>query len=219
MVFELSSNSEAFNLFGSYDENLALLEDALDVKLVARGNNIMVSGSDKQVENAQEVLEHLVGRARTGPVSYTHLDVYKRQEVECAVLGNVEPKASVAGQILPSREFYDYEAKYMDEGTRLIIPAPLSDKLMGKVRKLAVAAFMATGCSGLARVDFFVNPDTGDVYVNELNTMPGFTKVSMYPKLWEASGVPYTELVRNLIDLALDRKKSTERHVHRNLEL
>jgi D-alanine-D-alanine ligase len=140
-------------------------------------------------------------------------------EVECAVLGNVEPKASVAGQILPSREFYDYEAKYMDEGTRLIIPAPLSDKLMGKVRKLAVAAFMATGCSGLARVDFFVNPDTGDVYVNELNTMPGFTKVSMYPKLWEASGVPYTELVRNLIDLALDRKKSTERHVHRILEL
>lgn len=140
-------------------------------------------------------------------------------EVECSVLGNDEPKASVAGQIVPSREFYDYEAKYMDEGTRLIIPAPLDKRLMEKVRELAVAAFRATGCSGLARVDFFVKPETGEVYVNELNTMPGFTKVSMYPKLWEASGKPYAELVRDLIELALDRKKATERHVYRTVEM
>ncbi len=140
-------------------------------------------------------------------------------EVECSVLGNDEPKASVAGQIVPSREFYDYEAKYMDEGTRLVVPAPLDKRLMEKVRGLAVAAFRATGCSGLARVDFFVNPETGEVYVNELNTMPGFTKVSMYPKLWEASGKPYAELVRDLIELALDRKKATERHVYRTVEM
>ncbi len=138
-------------------------------------------------------------------------------EVECSVLGNDEPEASVAGQIVPSREFYDYEAKYMDEGTRLVIPAPLDERLMEKIRELAVAAFKATGCSGLARVDFFVKPETGEVYVNELNTMPGFTKVSMYPKLWEASGKPYAELVRDLIQLALGRKKMTEKHVYRTV--
>lgn len=136
-------------------------------------------------------------------------------EVECSVLGNEEPRASVAGQILPSREFYDYEAKYLDESTRLVIPAPLEDALMDKVRKVAVDAFKATGCSGMARVDFFVKPETGEVYVNELNTIPGFTTVSMYPKLWEASGLPYPDLVRTLIDLAFQKKEASWREVRR----
>ncbi len=139
-------------------------------------------------------------------------------EIECSVLGNQEPRASIPGQILPSREFYDYEAKYMDKGTKLIIPAPLDDRLTEKVRKLAVEAFRATGCSGLARVDFFVNPDTGEVYVNELNTMPGFTDVSMYPKLWEASGMCYLELVKTLVGLALERQKAGKRYVCRIIE-
>ncbi|HHY12311.1 MAG TPA: D-alanine--D-alanine ligase [Firmicutes bacterium] len=136
-------------------------------------------------------------------------------EIECSVLGNQEPIPSIAGQIIPSREFYDYEAKYMDEATRLIIPAPLDHFLMEKVRAIAVEAFRATGCSGLARVDFFVHPDTGEIYVNELNTMPGFTDVSMYPKLWESSGMPYSRLVKNLIGLALERKRTGVRHVRR----
>lgn len=139
-------------------------------------------------------------------------------EIECSVLGNEEPIASIPGQILPSREFYDYEAKYMDEGTKLIIPAPLDHGLTEKVRHLAVKAFRATGCTGLARIDFFVNPNTGKVYVNELNTMPGFTDVSMYPKLWEASGMCYLELVKSLVGLALKRQKTGQRHVSRIVE-
>jgi len=136
-------------------------------------------------------------------------------EVECSVLGNDEPRASVAGQILPAREFYDYEAKYEDEMTRLVIPAPLDPPLMEKVKSLAMSAFRAIGCSGMARVDFFVNPETQEVYVNELNTIPGFTDVSMYPKLWEASGLPYPNLIKKLVELAIERKKASWKKVHR----
>jgi len=136
-------------------------------------------------------------------------------EIECSVLGNERPVASLPGQIIPSREFYDYEAKYLDRSTRLVIPAPLEDSLLDRVKAAAIDAFRASGCSGLARVDFFVYPDTGELYVNELNTLPGFTEVSMYPKLWEASGLPYSRLVKRLIDLALERKRISHRHVRR----
>ncbi len=136
-------------------------------------------------------------------------------EIECSVLGNDEPRASVAGQIIPTREFYDYEAKYLDQSTRLIIPAPLSEALMCKTREIAVESFVATGCSGLARVDLFVVPGTGDVYVNEINTMPGFTEVSMYSKLWEATGMPYVQLVESLVMLALERQRASGKHVGR----
>lgn len=136
-------------------------------------------------------------------------------EIECSVLGNDEPVASVAGQILPSREFYDYEAKYIDDTTQYAIPAPLSPDLMKRVQEVAVAAYKATGCKGMARVDFFVNPRTGDVYVNELNTIPGFTNISMYPKLWEASGLPFPALVEKLVELAFKRKADEQREVRR----
>ncbi|MGI6619861.1 MAG: D-alanine--D-alanine ligase family protein [Bacillota bacterium] len=136
-------------------------------------------------------------------------------EIECSVLGNEKPEASIPGQIVPSREFYDYEAKYLDRSTRLVVPAPLEDSLADKVRAAAIDAFRAAGCSGLARVDFFVYPDTGELYVNELNTLPGFTEVSMYPKLWEASGLPYSRLVARLVELALERKRTSHRHVKR----
>src|SRR5215467_12722449 len=128
----------------------------------------------------------------------------KAREIECSVLGNDDPKASVAGEIVPCKEFYDYDAKYLDEGSELVIPAKLNKAEMKKVQALAVAAFQAVDCSGLARVDFLMDPKTRKIYVNEINTMPGFTSISMYPKLWAASGVSYSELIDRLIQLGLD---------------
>jgi D-alanine-D-alanine ligase len=127
------------------------------------------------------------------------------REIECAVLGNDEPEASVPGEIIPSREFYDYEAKYLDEGSRTIVPAPLTDRQAEEIRTLAVAAFKAIDCAGMARVDFLLAGDSGMLYLNELNTIPGFTTISMYSKMWEASGLPYPRLIDRLIDLALER--------------
>lgn len=129
-------------------------------------------------------------------------------EIECAVLGNDDPRASVAGEIVPSREFYDYDAKYVDDASELIIPAPLPEETAERVRALSLAAFRAVDARGLARVDFFVERGGARrVYVNEVNTMPGFTPISMYPKLWAASGIPYAELIDRLIRLALEEHR------------
>lgn len=125
-------------------------------------------------------------------------------EVEVSVLGNDFPQASVPGEILPAHEFYDYEAKYLDKGSRLLIPAPLPDDIAEQLRLMAIKAFQAVEASGLSRVDFFVT-DEGRIYVNEINTMPGFTEISMYPKLWAASGISYPELIDSLISLGLER--------------
>jgi D-alanine-D-alanine ligase len=127
------------------------------------------------------------------------------RELECGVLGNDDPQASIVGEVVPSNEFYDYRAKYIDNASRLYIPAPVSDEQSAELRRLAIAAFLALDLSGLARVDFFLDRDTSQIYINEVNTMPGFTQISMYPKLWEASGVPYSELLDRLIHLALER--------------
>ncbi len=134
------------------------------------------------------------------------------REIECAVLGNDAPEASPPGEIVPDREFYDYESKYSaDSRTQLLIPAPLDGPLAGRVRELAIRAFRAIGCSGMARVDFFLTPG-GDLYVNEINTIPGFTPISMYPKLWAEAGLTYTGLISRLIDLALERHEERERY-------
>ncbi|HWI16479.1 MAG TPA: D-alanine--D-alanine ligase family protein [Vicinamibacterales bacterium] len=127
------------------------------------------------------------------------------REIECSVLGNEEPETSLPGEVIPSREFYDYEAKYLDEGSKTVIPADLPAALVSEVRRLSVEAFRAIDAAGLARVDFLVSRDTGAIYLNEINTMPGFTTISMYSKMWEASGVGYPELVDRLIQLALRR--------------
>jgi D-alanine-D-alanine ligase len=129
----------------------------------------------------------------------------KAREIECSVLGNDEPVASVPGEIVPGKEFYDYTAKYLDEGSQLIIPAKLSNAETKKVQQLAVQAFQAVDCTGLARVDFLMDPKTRKIYLNEINTMPGFTAISMYPKLWAASGLPYADLIDRLIELGLER--------------
>lgn len=127
------------------------------------------------------------------------------REIEVSVLGNDDPIASVPGEIIPSREFYDYEAKYVDEDSRLLIPAPLSDDQAKSAQELARAAFKTLECSGMARADLFLEKTSGKFYVNEINTLPGFTTISMYPKLWEASGISYSELIDRLIALALER--------------
>ena len=137
---------------------------------------------------------------------------HKAREIECAVLGNDAPKASVAGEIVPCKEFYDYDAKYLAEGSELVIPAKLSKAEMKRVQALAIAAFQAVDCSGLARVDFLMEPKSRKLYVNEINTMPGFTAISMYPKLWAATGVSYPELIDRLIDLGIERHEDKKRN-------
>src|SRR6267142_87906 len=127
------------------------------------------------------------------------------REIEVSVLGNHDPKASVPGEIVPHREFYDYTAKYLEEGTKLLIPAKLKTAQQKKFQKLAVDAFRALELSGMARVDFFLEKKGGKIYLNEVNTIPGFTSISMYPKLWEASGIPFRELIDKLIELALEQ--------------
>jgi D-alanine-D-alanine ligase len=132
----------------------------------------------------------------------------RAREFEVAVLGNDDPKASVVGEIIPGKEFYDYEAKYLAEGSVPVIPARLSRSETRKIREMAVAAFKACDLAGLARVDFLMEPDGKKrIYVNEVNTMPGFTQISMYPKLWEASGLSYKQLITQLIELALKRQE------------
>ena len=136
----------------------------------------------------------------------------KAREIECSVLGNDEAVASVPGEIVPVKEFYDYNAKYLDEGSELIIPAKLTKAQTKKVQALAVAAFKAVDCSGLARVDFLMDPKTGKIFLNEINTMPGFTAISMYPKLWAASGLEYADLIDKLIQLGMERHEDKKKN-------
>jgi len=136
----------------------------------------------------------------------------KAREIECSVLGNDEPQASVPGEIVPVKEFYDYNAKYLEEGSELIIPAKLTKAQTKKVQELAVKAFQAVDCTGLARVDFLMDPKTGKIYLNEINTMPGFTAISMYPKLWAASGLEYADLIDRLIQLGIERHEDKKKN-------
>ena len=136
----------------------------------------------------------------------------KAREIECSVLGNDEPVASVPGEIVPIKEFYDYDAKYLAEGSELIIPAKLTKAQTKKVQELAVRAFQAVDCSGLARVDFLMDPKTRKIYLNEINTMPGFTAISMYPKLWAASGLAYADLIDRLIQLGIERHEDKKKN-------
>ncbi|MDQ3706399.1 MAG: D-alanine--D-alanine ligase [Chloroflexota bacterium] len=134
------------------------------------------------------------------------------REFEVAVLGNDEPEASVVGEIVPGNEFYDYRAKYVDDNSELIIPARIPAYISQKIRDYAIRAFRAIDASGMSRVDFFVSRDLSEVWVNEINTIPGFTRISMYPKLWEATGMPYSKLLDRLIELAIERHQDRKRN-------
>ena len=147
------------------------------------------------------------GKIRRGGQALRGGQAAKARELEVGVLGNDDPKASVVGEIVPGKEFYDYEAKYLSEGSVAVIPAKLSKAETKRIREMAVESFRACDLSGLARVDFLMEPDgKRRIFLNEVNTLPGFTQISMYPKLWEATGVSYKELITRLIELALERQ-------------
>jgi D-alanine-D-alanine ligase len=178
----------------------------LFVKPANLGSSVGVS----KVDSRSDLYEGLLEAARYDRRILVERGLNAR-EIEVSVLGNDQPQASVPGEVLPSREFYSYESKYIDGTSGLLIPAPISPEITEQVRSLAVAAYQAVDCSGLARVDFLLERDTGELYLNEVNTLPGFTEISMYPKLWDASGLPYPALVDRLIELALERKADRDR--------
>jgi D-alanine-D-alanine ligase len=163
-----------------------------------------------KVHNAEELGPALNFAAEYGMKILVEKAVTAR-EIEVAVLGNNEPQASVPGEIVPHREFYDYAAKYLEEGTQLLIPADLKPAQVKKVQTLAVDAFRTLELSGMARVDFFLEKKGSKLYLNEVNTIPGFTSISMYPKLWEATGIPFRELVDKLIELAFEMHREKAR--------
>ena len=177
------------------------------VKPVNLGSSVGVNKAHDRSE-----LEHAINVA----AEYDRKIIIERgidcREVECGVLGNDEPIASLVGEVISSNEFYDYRAKYIDGKSQVVIPADLARGTAEEVRRQAVQAFIALDLSGLARVDFFIEKDTAQVYINEVNTMPGFTTISMYPKLWEASGLPYAQLMDRLIELAIERHSDRQRN-------
>jgi len=198
---------------------IARIEAALKYPLFVKPANL---GSSVGISKAHDRKE--LGPALTEAAKYDRKLVVeqgvggkkaKARELEVAVLGNDDPKASVVGEIVPGKEFYDYEAKYLSEGSVPVIPAKLTRAETKQIREMAVAAFRACDLSGLARVDFLMEPDgKRRIYLNEVNTMPGFTQISMYPKLWEATGLPYTELLTKLIELGLDRYEEKKRTIY-----
>jgi D-alanine-D-alanine ligase len=180
---------------------LARLPAPLFVKPANLGSSVGIS----KVHDAGELDAALDLAAGFDRKIVVEAGVPNAREIECAVLGNDTPEASTAGEVVPSREFYDYEAKYLDEGSKTIIPADLTAAQLADVQRLSKAAFLAIDGTGLARVDFLLCRDDGRLYVNEVNTLPGFTTISMYSKLWEASGVSYSALIDRLIALAMER--------------
>jgi D-alanine-D-alanine ligase len=160
-----------------------------------------------------DVAESLMDAAQYDRRILIERGVNAPREIEIAVLGNDNPEASVAGEIIPGADFYSYDAKYILDSSRPVIPAALSESQAQQIKETALRAFKAVDCCGMARVDFLLDPQTGEIFLNEINTIPGFTKISMYPKLWEASGLPYAALVDRLIELALERKAERDRTV------
>ena len=185
----------------------------LFVKPVNLGSSVGIS----KCHNRSHLVKALIDAARYDRRVLVERGIHAR-EIEVSVLGNDNPEASVPGEIIPADEFYSYEAKYHNDNSQLLIPAPISPEITKQVQSLAIRSFCAIDCSGMARVDFLLDKDTDELYLNELNSIPGFTRISMYPKLWNASGISYPVLVDRLIDLALERKTErdkTERRYYR----
>jgi D-alanine-D-alanine ligase len=189
-------------------------EKLSEYPLFAKPANLGSSVGVTKCNNRSDLQEGLMEAASFDRRVLIQKGIRNVREIEVSVLGNDDPVASVCGEILPSREFYSYESKYIDGTSGLMIPAPLPAEISECIREYAVRAYKAIDCAGMARVDFFVEQDTNKVHLNELNTIPGFTKISMYPKLWEASGLPYQKLVDRLIELAMERKAERDRTSH-----
>lgn len=193
---------------------LAQIERRFDYPLFTKPANLGSSVGIRKCCDRRELVAGLKEAARYDRKTLVEPAVPDAREIEVSVMGNDAPIASLPGEIVPSREFYSYEAKYLDTGedaSALQIPAPLSTELTETIQDLAVRTYKAIDCAGLARVDFLLSGETGELYVNEVNTIPGFTEISMYPKLWEASGIPYPELIDRLIELALERHRDKAR--------
>lgn len=188
------------------DRVIADIEAVLGYPVFVKPANLGSSIGVSKAKDRSALIAALNDAARYDRRLLVEQAVQRPREIECAVLGNDDPIASVPGEVRPSNEFYDYAAKYIDGRSELLIPAPLPPAVTARVQELAVAAFRAVDGAGLARVDFLLSDSTGDLYIAELNTLPGFTAISMYPKLWEASGLPYGELLDRLINLAMERQ-------------
>jgi D-alanine-D-alanine ligase len=190
-------------------ETIEAAAEALGYPVFTKPATLGSSVGVSKVHGGDELARGLEEAFRYAREALVEKSVEGAREIECAVLGNDDPVASVAGEIVPAgHEFYDYEAKYLDEqGAQLLIPADLKPGVLEDVQRLAVAAFVALKCAGMARVDFFLLGED-ELWLNELNTIPGFTSISMYPKLWDASGLSYRELVERLLDLALERHEA-----------
>lgn len=176
------------------------------IKPVNGGSSVGVS----KCKSRSDLLEGLLDASRYDRRILVERGLSAR-DIEVSVLGNDNPEASLPGEIVPVAEFYSYEAKYYDERTELVIPASLPEEIVARIKDLAIKAYLATDCAGMARVDFFLDRESGELYISEINTIPGFTKISMYPKLWAVSGLPYPVLVDRLIELAMERKQETDR--------
>jgi D-alanine-D-alanine ligase len=196
------------------DEIITSAEKMASYPLFTKPANLGSSVGVSKCQNRADLLEGLMEAARYDRRILIQRGVHAR-EIEVSVLGNDDPQASMPGEILPSREYYSYEAKYVDNASQLLIPAPIPESVSKQAQQLAVRAFKAIDCQGMARVDFLLDRDGDELYLNELNTIPGFTNISMYPKLWEACGLPYPELVDRLIELALERKADNQKTEHR----
>ena len=192
------------------------VECALAYPVFTKPANLGSSVGICKCHDRQELAAGLADAALYDRKLLIELAIPGAREIEVSVLGNDDPIASVPGEIIPSRVFYSYESKYIDTGdqaSKLLIPGPLHHETTARVQELAVRAYQAIDCAGMARADFLLSSKTGHLYVNELNTIPGFTAISMYPKLWEASGIPYPELIGRLIDLALERYRDRKRSI------
>lgn len=198
------------------EESCAAVEEALRYPLFIKPANLGSSVGVAKARNRAELQTAIDTAAQYDRKILVEEAVLHCREIEVSVLGNDDPIASVPGEIIPGREFYDYAAKYLDDSSQLLIPAQLSAEQVTKVQEIAVAAFRAIDGTGLARVDFLMDEESDIFYLNEINTMPGFTRISMYPKLWEASGISYPELVDRLVQLALarydDRQQNSTSH-------
>lgn len=196
--------------FEEMEENIhkiaKLVAEKLGYPMFVKPSNSGSSVGIRKVDNLNELIDAIEYASQFDKKILVEENIVGR-EIECAVLGNENPKASIVGEILPADEFYSYEAKYQNVDSQIQIPAKISKEKQDEIRNLALKAYKALDCRGLSRVDFFLEKGTEKVIINEINTMPGFTKISMYPKLWEYSGIKYSELLDELINLALKIKR------------
>lgn len=188
------------------------IEKELEYPVFVKPANMGSSVGIAKADNKQKLHEALLDAARFDRKVVVEKG-YEVREIEISVLGNDEPKVSLPGEVVPGNDFYDYKAKYVDDNSALYIPARLKEEKIKRIQEIAIEAYKTLDCSGLSRIDFFVRKDNGEILINEINTLPGFTNISMYPKLWEHSGISLDALTDELVQLALERSQDVSRNI------